>query len=771
MTSNLNMLSVLEKELKINEWSKKKYFWFFTIYQILIIAHLILHLSGINLGPTQYCLGFAYALFFPGFLILRLLKIKSPYCGETVLYAIGLSIFFLLALGFIINWLYPLFGINNPLSFISVILSVVSITSLLYLTERILEKIPNVQINKINSQILSKSTTPDKWDNILVLVLILLVLLSIAGAELVKTSLNNSILLLMIALIPFIIIIFVFYGRISSRIYPIAVFCISLALLLHSSLISDFVIGNDVMLELYLAKYTNLHAIWNSINPVNPYNATLSITILPVIFNKLSMIEPNWLFKICYPFIFSFAPLGLYYAYKNLISDKLAFLSVFFFMSMPVFFFQILNLTRQLIGELFLALFLCTILSSTLNQQKKTILVLVSVFSLTVSHYSLSYLFAFIVFTSWLLSQLFSKWGPSPLKKIFTGLINHDNTSSKYNMITFGFTIFVLVITLSWYLYTSNSVTFVSIVNLINTMSSNFATDFFYALSRDYRILQLFGIEKVPVFLDQIRNIFYLITQFFVIFGLFSIIFDRAYKNINRLYVAFIFPCIFIILCCIIIPFFARSMNMIRIYHITLFFLSPLALIGGQRFIRLIHENIINRKHFNINKYEYIRWITIVILIPYFILNTGFLNEVLGSTPASLSLGLKRMLESKTADFTRGGYGVYLHEPEVEGALWLSNHINNKDKIETDVTNIVGNGPLVAYAMIPYTAISRLNKADKKVDKNTLIYLGYINVIEERFREENKLTTLMTSVNQAEYIHLFINKNLIYSNGSCQIYK
>jgi len=111
---------------------------------------------------------------------------------------------------------------------------------------------------------------------------------------------------------------------IKKTYYPIAIFSITLSLLLHTSLISNYVWGWDLQTEIYLADLVLQNAYWN-FTQISNYNAMLSITVLAPIYSYMLNMKLVWVFKIVYPILFSFLPLGLYHIYKKQTNNKIAF--------------------------------------------------------------------------------------------------------------------------------------------------------------------------------------------------------------------------------------------------------------------------------------------------------------------------------------------------------------------------------------------------------------------------------------------------------------
>ena len=79
--------------------------------------------AGIEVPFIRQVVGFVYLTFIPGIVILRLLRIHGQSTIVTLLYAVGLSIAFLMFLGLLINFALPLVGISEPLSCLPLVIT------------------------------------------------------------------------------------------------------------------------------------------------------------------------------------------------------------------------------------------------------------------------------------------------------------------------------------------------------------------------------------------------------------------------------------------------------------------------------------------------------------------------------------------------------------------------------------------------------------------------------------------------------------------------
>jgi uncharacterized membrane protein len=77
----------------------------------------------LNIPVLRQVLGFTFFTVIPGLLILHILKLNKLEFTWKIVLSFGLSISFLMFFGLFINWVYPLFGYNTPLSTSSLIIS------------------------------------------------------------------------------------------------------------------------------------------------------------------------------------------------------------------------------------------------------------------------------------------------------------------------------------------------------------------------------------------------------------------------------------------------------------------------------------------------------------------------------------------------------------------------------------------------------------------------------------------------------------------------
>ena len=192
---------------------------------------------------------------------------------------------------------------------------------------------------------------------------------------------------------------------IPKELYPMTIFSLSISLLFSTSLITNYITGWDINLEYYFSNLVVTNSYWNASLP-EILNSMLSLVIFVPIFSKISGLNVVGIFKIIYPIIFAFVPLGLYSVYKKQTNNKIAFIGCFLFISVFMFFVSMPYLARQEIGELFVVLMVMLMVEKNLSNKHISILTLFFIPAILVSHYSLDYIYIFLLLCTYLIISI-----------------------------------------------------------------------------------------------------------------------------------------------------------------------------------------------------------------------------------------------------------------------------------------------------------------------------------------------------------------------------
>ena len=100
----------------ILHWETRRFLVVVMAVQIAFWGLIGLDALGFPVGFLRQFVGFIYLTFIPGILVLRLLRQYDLNFVELLLYAIGLSIAIIMFMGFLLNTICPLVGLDYPIS-------------------------------------------------------------------------------------------------------------------------------------------------------------------------------------------------------------------------------------------------------------------------------------------------------------------------------------------------------------------------------------------------------------------------------------------------------------------------------------------------------------------------------------------------------------------------------------------------------------------------------------------------------------------------------
>lgn len=253
----------IDNFFQMNDWKIDKFLDVICILQILVLI-----LIGLNVPILRELVSLIYLLIVPGILILRILRMHKLGSVQTLLYTVGLSIASLMFLGFFLNLLGPLVGVNDPISLLPLIATVTLYVVILSWIAYVRDKDYDNPDFLDPDDLLAPST----------LAIVLLPFLVVFGTYLMNLYRINILLVLFFFILGFIVILFA-YDRIPRKVYPFLIFTMSVSILFQTSLISSYVSGWDIQYEYYLAELVMNNSYWFS-NFNYVVNSMLSVTIL-----------------------------------------------------------------------------------------------------------------------------------------------------------------------------------------------------------------------------------------------------------------------------------------------------------------------------------------------------------------------------------------------------------------------------------------------------------------------------------------------------------
>ena len=695
----------------------------------------------LNIPILSEVIVFIFLSFIPGFVILRLFKLKEISFLDSFLFSVGLSIAFVMFMGLLVNELYLILGLSQPLSTVPLTVAISAFTLTAFFIE---------YRRDLPETLTLKTSLEGKLKNILPLpiILVLLPILSALGVF----YLNVPVILLSYAIIAALCILTVVSRRlVPENLFPFLILSIAIALVCQVPLTSKYIVGYDANLEYYVFRLTQINGHWGFLNAnLNPlgtltYNSMLSITVLPAVYSALMQAQGDTVFKILYPFIFCLIPLALYRICEKQFGKLIGLLSAFFFVFTSTAFYgpEILSLNRQIVGELFLVLSVFLLLSKTIPTTKGRLLLIIFGAALAVSHYSLAYIYLAIVAVVFVVSKV---------KPKFNGMLNTATI-----LVLFGFTFL-------WYALTSAPLT-----TLINTINRAFVDITKGVGATSGTSSMIFGLPQVFTAATWINLLLGGIADLFLIIGVLAIIVRPKRTGISAQYSVMVIMAAIILAVAYIVPSIASILNFTRDYGIALLFLSPCFVLGGQALLEIIGKvwkkinRPINRQVVSKSKNLEIGLLLIAIILGgYFLSQAGFVNNVTNSAIHSYTIDLARALKtSSDPQVEINFYSDYIPAQDVFSAVWLLSHEGSSSMIYADYVS--GGHVLTSYGLTPEDLISPITDSTIPAH-DSLVYLSYLNFA------DNIITTYGGSFNSSEIFPNLNKSDLVYSNGNGEIW-
>lgn len=687
-------------------------------YTIIISVLLLTDLTiFLNIPILRQVLGFLCFTIIPGILILHILKLNKIEFLKKFVLSVGLSIAFLMFIGFFLNQLYLAVGISKPLSTFSLIISFTFILVILAFIAYKRNKddfdisdVFNVKLNIKKDQF----TTP-------LLFPIIFPFLAVFGTYLMNTEGNNIILMVMLFLIP-IYVIFVVYlrNRIPTITYPVATLTIGVALVLMHGLTSNYLNGRDVHNEYYAFRVVADNLYWSMSNYHHALTACLSTSLLPTVYWSLMGINKLYIYKVVYQLIWATTPLVCYTLSKKYIGEMYAFLASVLIMSQTVFIYGMQSAMRTELALFFFVLSMMVFFDDEVDKLNKKVLFIIFVFAVIVSHYSTSYIFFFLLLFLFLITMAFKDWFKSD-KKVTAIII----------------TLFFAVIFL-WY----SQLTETAFTSGVSFIKNTFTTlgDLFVEESRYQDAYTVFG-KTVTGPIKLISVIVFDTVIAFIIIGILSSLIDKR-SNLEKEYTLTLLISYGLVASYILLPFVSMGYGSQRTYMQGLVLFAPAFVIGGKTICRIIRQ-----PHFSL-------LIIMIVLISQFFCGSYLLHKI-GGIPHSEDLNREG-----------GSYGeYYIHDQGVIGARWLYEHGAYNSRIYTDYAGYsrlklgygVGEQPSVRGDFFA---------KNETIDKG-YIYLRYLNVVDGIVHPTVEHADAKPI---AEYLHLFVGKRKIYDNGGSEVW-
>jgi uncharacterized membrane protein len=240
----------------------------------------------------------------------------------------------------------------------------------------------------------------------------------------------------------------------------------------------------------------------------------------------------------------------------------------------------------------------------------------------------------------------------------------------------------------------------------------------------------------IIVFFESVKKL----IKVFLVIGTIYIVISKKYGfGIEYRLFSLVFIVLFFLMT--VMPILSLSYPIGRFYIQTLVILSITTIVGGELIIGYgykVHSYMITLE---------------IILILFFLINSGFLYQIIGGTVPSALLNNTGTNYDEFYTFTSDKVSI----------LWLKNNLDHKSSINSDSMSKLR---LRAYGQLNNNVVEYI--FPEIIDKTSYVYSSSINTLKNKYHEIYKDRRILYKY-PTDF--LYQNKNTIYNNGKSLIFK
>ncbi len=326
---------------------------------------------------------------------------RLPSAVDRVLVSLAIVLTGLMVLGLALNELLPLAGDHHPLGRVPVVVSVgtLSVGLVLWRRERTGAVLPRPlpRIGRADRYLLGAAAST--------------VLMAVMGANRLNNGAGSGLTVGMLVLVA-VVVAWLLARRGSTRpgVVVATLYALSLALLLMTSLRGWYVTGHDIQREYHVFELTRGSDLWSMQRFRDPYNACLSITVLPTMIQRLVGISDPYIYKVVFQLLFAACPVMIYRIARRFAGDLVALLATVYFVAFPTYFTDMPFLDRQEIAFLMIGALVLVVVDDGQALWRRRVWAAVLMVGMVLSHYSSTYVMCAVLLCAWIIQRLLPVW-------------------------------------------------------------------------------------------------------------------------------------------------------------------------------------------------------------------------------------------------------------------------------------------------------------------------------------------------------------------------
>jgi hypothetical protein len=414
--------------------------WGVVLIALALVAANVVVALGLSFPVIIPLLGLFLLVGMPTGLLMAKIDWRSTVPAVRLGYSLVTALLLLMAGGLVINTILPPLGLRDALGRIPVLLvgDVLVAWLLLWRRHRILWR-PARPVWSARLTIQEKTVTR---------VGVASIVLGVLGADRLNNGAGDELSVAGLALVFVgLLLLFLWRHRLDPGTITFTLYALSLTMLLITSMRGWYTTGHDIQREFRVFELTKTNGNWNIARFRDPYNACLSITILPTMLWDVTKIHDVYVYKVFFQAMFALCPVLVYHLSRRFTTVTISLIGITYLLCFPTFSNDMPFENRQEIAFLFVVAVLLLMTEETMPVWQKRRWMAAFSIGMIVSHYSTASVFIATVVAVTLLRtalKLLRGWWEAAVRRLH---LPRTHLEGKNAITAFGLLNVIIVLT------------------------------------------------------------------------------------------------------------------------------------------------------------------------------------------------------------------------------------------------------------------------------------------------------------------------------------
>jgi uncharacterized membrane protein len=341
---------------------------------------------GLNFAVVVPILGLFLLVGLPTGLLMAKVDWRTPVPVERLGYSLVTTLLLLMFGGLLINTILPPLGLHDALGRLPVLVTadVLVAALLIWRRERVIWR-PARSLRSVRLTIQEKTVTR---------VALASTVLGVIGANRLNNGTGDTVSVVSLGLVFLaLLLVFLWRDRLDPGVITFVIYTLSLTMLLITSMRGWYTTGHDIQREFRVFELTKTNGNWSIARFRDPYNACLSITILPMMLWDVTKVHDPYVYKVFFQAMFALCPVLVYRLSLRFTTPTIGLIGLTYLLCYPTFSNDMPFENRQEIAFLYVLAILLIMTQEGMPLRQKRLWIAAFSLGMIVSHYSTASVF------------------------------------------------------------------------------------------------------------------------------------------------------------------------------------------------------------------------------------------------------------------------------------------------------------------------------------------------------------------------------------------